>query len=578
MSGFLFETLAWTGALIALVLLVRRPVARQFGPQAAYALWLLPMLRLVMPPITLPGWLAPDTATATASTGASAPVAPAVPESFAAAATGGADPALWQTASTSAAVPLERAATGPELFAWLDRLPLVEALMTLWLVGAGVFLWRRFAAYFALRRELLEGGREVGAVRMRLARVRLIETPGTAAPLAFGVIDPVIAMPQGFMALPDRRKRDLALAHEIAHHQGFDLVVNVLVQPLFALHWWNTLGHYGWLALRRDQEAACDARVIDRRSAEERAAYAGLIASFAAQPRLVPHAAITAPMACPVLGDKSIIQRLRSLSMSPSTYRRRAAGRALLGAAVLALPLTGTISYAAAETQVGAAEQPPEPPAPPAPALAPDAPLPPQAPEPPAAPEPILAIDPDAPEGDEKAEVIERVTRGADGEEKRVRMVFRRPPDGPARSAEARARAEHHRAEYDRMRAEHDRMLAEVRAELAKADRELADMPHVIKQAMAEARAAHAAAAAVPQVIVKRDCRENGAEMVESTSGKDGTQRLVICERRVLASARNGLQEARDDIAANRDIPEDTRKRILNELDQAIARWSEKEG
>ena len=46
MTDWLVHTLAWTAALIALVLVLRRPVARFFGPQAAYALWLLPMLRL----------------------------------------------------------------------------------------------------------------------------------------------------------------------------------------------------------------------------------------------------------------------------------------------------------------------------------------------------------------------------------------------------------------------------------------------------------------------------------------------------------------------------------------------------
>jgi len=82
------------------------------------------------------------------------------------------------------------------------------------------------------------------------------------------------------MAQHDRAARDLALAHELTHHRGGDLLVNVLVQPLFALHWFNPLGRYGWLALRRDQEAACDARVMARRSAQERAAYAALIAPF----------------------------------------------------------------------------------------------------------------------------------------------------------------------------------------------------------------------------------------------------------------------------------------------------------
>ena len=49
---FLFDTLLWTGALIALVMVLRRPVARHFGAGAAYALWFLPLARLIVPPFT----------------------------------------------------------------------------------------------------------------------------------------------------------------------------------------------------------------------------------------------------------------------------------------------------------------------------------------------------------------------------------------------------------------------------------------------------------------------------------------------------------------------------------------------
>lgn len=287
MNGILAHTLVWTGVLIALVLLVRRPVARWCGPQVAYALWALPALRLILPPITVPAWMAPP------------PVAEPVVAPLPAQET-----VVWQSAEAATTAPLQTApAAGFDIMALLADWPIVEALLLAWLGGAGVFLWRRFAAYFDLREELLAEAREVGRIPALMGAIRLVETPGTAAPLAFGVLDPVIALPPGFMALHDRRARDLALAHELAHHRGCDLVINVLVQPLFALHWWNPLGRYGWLALRRDQEAACDARVIARADAEERAAYALLIARFAATPNAAPNAAITAPMACPVLGE-----------------------------------------------------------------------------------------------------------------------------------------------------------------------------------------------------------------------------------------------------------------------------------
>ena len=68
MSAAVLQTLGWTGALIVLVLAARRPVARTFGPQYAYALWALPFIRLVLPPLTLPAWMAPAAPVATRAT------------------------------------------------------------------------------------------------------------------------------------------------------------------------------------------------------------------------------------------------------------------------------------------------------------------------------------------------------------------------------------------------------------------------------------------------------------------------------------------------------------------------------
>ena len=63
LSDWAVDTAIWTGALIVAVLLLRRPVARLFGPRVAYALWLLPLMRFVLPPIVLPAWMKPVEAT-----------------------------------------------------------------------------------------------------------------------------------------------------------------------------------------------------------------------------------------------------------------------------------------------------------------------------------------------------------------------------------------------------------------------------------------------------------------------------------------------------------------------------------
>lgn len=327
MTDWLLDTLAWTAVLIALVLVLRRPVARKFGPQSAYALWLLPFLRLVLPPIQLPSWMAPLALVSDEAMTDPVPVAAEMAMGPAPDAVAGSGPSVLPVATGV----LGSAGASPQID-W------ATIALAVWLIGASAFLWLRFRSYFRMRSEMLAEAAPVGEA----GKVRLVETPVATSPVAFGVIDRVVALPVGFMASYDRTARDLALDHELAHHTGRDLLANFAVQPLFALHWFNPLGWLGWTAMRRDQEAACDARVIANRSESDRMAYANVIAGFAAGPNV----ALAAPMACPVLGDKSIVHRLKSLRRPDISPRRRFAGRAMVGLGVLALPLTASISYA----------------------------------------------------------------------------------------------------------------------------------------------------------------------------------------------------------------------------------------
>lgn len=259
--------------------------------------------------------------------------------------------------------------------------------------------------------------------------------------------------------------------------------------------------------------------------------------------------------------------------MSDPTPRRRLAGRALLGAGLLALPLTASISYAAAEAQEGV--EVPAPPAPPAPVepLAPPAPpAAPGAPEAPAAPAApsILVIDPDAPG---ETNITERVWRDEDGTEKRSRIVVRKLSEGDdvARHLEGWRGADV---------ADREAMMAELKAGLAEADRAMADLPRIIAEAMAAAEAGRSEAmraAGQPRVIVRHECKPGSEEVTETTS-QDGKQIISICQKRIFVSARKGLEEAREEIARDKDIPEETRKQVLETLDRQIERWSSKEG
>ena len=78
--------------------------------------------------------------------------------------------------------------------------------------------------------------------------------------------------------------------------------------------------------------------------------------------------------------------------------------------------------------------------------------------------------------------------------------------------------------------------------------------------------------------MVMNSCNGDSDEPTSTFTDKDGKQVVMICKTRIMSHARSGLEEARAEIAADKDIPEDTRKQVLETLDRQIARWKEKEG
>jgi beta-lactamase regulating signal transducer with metallopeptidase domain len=522
------------------VLLVRRPAARWLGPQFAYTLWALPFLRLLMPPIVLPASFAPRPEPVQA-------VAAPLAEWTEVAATAAATP---PTDGVAAGAPLAATTVPASAPAW-NWGELAGVALSVWLGVALAFLVWRIVTYRRMRRELLAQARPVGET----GKVRLVETPVVAAPVAFGVLDKVIALPPRFMAQRDRLARDLAIEHELAHHRGHDLLANFAAQALLALHWFNPLAWLGWRAMRRDQEAACDARVLAGRDRAERACYAALIAGAAAGRRalgsrsaLAFNGALAAPMAGPLFGEKSIIHRLRSLPMSDVTRRRRWLGHGLIAASAIALPLTASFSYAA-----GA--QVPEPPAPPAPPASEAAPEPPAPPAPPAAPE---AAEPQVrtfvlrreSAGDEPAPVVRQFTLRREGDA---------PPIPPM---PAPPRFEFH-GWADPTDPEFEARMEEFGRQMEAWGKKFGEQ----YAAQATAQATALAARHAPEVVQSCDENEQRQALTE-----DGRPRVVICQRQVELAARTGLRSARDTIAHNRAISDSVRAEILRDLDREIAR------
>ena len=302
MTDWLLKTLLATSVLTLLVLAVREPVRRYFGSRVAYALWLIPVARLFMPTLTR---------TVERAVPAAMPLQPLT------------DPLVRESLWMARVTPPE-----PSLIDRVGGWP--NLLIALWLcVAAGLFL-SRLVAYARDRHAILASAEQIG----RVGSVRILSSPEVASPIALGILDRLIAVPADFDRLYGARERRLVLEHELAHHRSGDLVANLFALAVLCLQWFNPLAWVAHAAFRFDQEAACDARVLDKTGGADRADYGRAIAKAASGRALLFASA---------LDRRNTLQRRLQSMLRISNPGRRLAGRVLVMSAIAAaLPLTAS--------------------------------------------------------------------------------------------------------------------------------------------------------------------------------------------------------------------------------------------
>ena len=169
----------------------------------------------------------------------------------------------------------------------------------------------------------------------------LIATAAAPGPLAFGLVRRYVAFPRDFADRYDADECELALAHEIGHHQRGDLFANWVALIVLALHWFNPVAWHAFRRFRADQELANDARVLAGRSAVDRHIYACAIVKAA------HGGAVSA--ACHLHTITDLKGRLRMLTNTRLSRTRRATGAvAILGAVTAGLIVTASGTRAAA--------------------------------------------------------------------------------------------------------------------------------------------------------------------------------------------------------------------------------------
>ena len=306
MGAWLFDTFVVTSMLMLLALLVRRPVARHFGPSVAYALWLIPATRVLMP--SLEGAPAPTLESGTAL------------------------PDTVRDAILAGIVTPENTASATSQMASTPSVDYAVLGLTLWLGGATLFFIIQMIRYASMRDELLSEATEIANIN----GVSVVASDQVAGPLAFGLFKRYIAVPQDFTKSYSAEERELAIAHEMAHHRSGDLFANLAAFILLCLSWFNPVAWLSWSAFRVDQEAACDARVLAGKDTQDRVIYGRVLARTAFDGVPAFATALNSP--------KTIIERLRRLNMKNASTKRRLFGKiGIIAAAALVLPLTATV-------------------------------------------------------------------------------------------------------------------------------------------------------------------------------------------------------------------------------------------
>ncbi len=278
--GYGLQTVIAVSVLIALILLVRKHVARQFGAGVAYALWAIPVARLVLPPLSMPSSLvsffginAPVLPSRTWTTDVPpAPVRSPEPVGFVTDVVGA--PPVPGPAQSS---PLLDAAYGPAAFPELSE-PLTSGLflgtlMAVWAGGALYMFARSSLAHHGfmqtLRREELPASPELDALAENVAReIGLKHKPRvstsliSSGPLVSGLLRPTVLLPAWFEDDYTPTQQRAALAHELTHIKRGDLWALQVSEIFVALLWFNPLAYLARRAFRTDQEAACDSDVL----------------------------------------------------------------------------------------------------------------------------------------------------------------------------------------------------------------------------------------------------------------------------------------------------------------------------
>lgn len=166
-------------------------------------------------------------------------------------------------------------------------------LAGLWLIGIATLLIYAFISYLKLKKKI-----ETAA----LLRDNIYQSETVASPFVLGIIKPKIYLPFNM----NEQDIEHVIAHEQAHLKRKDHLLKPLGFLILTLHWFNPMVWIGYILLCRDNELACDEKVVKELNTEQRADYSEALLTCSVNRRLIS--------TCPVaFGEVGVKNRVKSV-------------------------------------------------------------------------------------------------------------------------------------------------------------------------------------------------------------------------------------------------------------------------
>ena len=292
MVSILIEASIYSCVVALAIMAFRAALKKKLSPRLQYGLWLLLILRLVIPVSIESGFhldilpavqSAPHISLTEPEPGAQG-AAFALADEAAAPVLEASAPAPGGGAQQAAAQPQAAANNPPE------PMDLSAIAFSVWLAGAaGLAAWFNFVKYRYFSRMCAvavkppeETARTFAQCKAELkltGDVRLLVTKANISPGITLFLKPTVLMPASLTSDPCKLR--FALLHELSHYKRGDHIMYVITNVLRCVYWFNPVVHFAFSLIQQDMETACDARVLLHIGAEQKRGYlATVIALF----------------------------------------------------------------------------------------------------------------------------------------------------------------------------------------------------------------------------------------------------------------------------------------------------------